>query len=119
MAMTLAVTLSWASMLLHNLYELPLGVLAVENSGPLVVAFALLVAYLQAPGSTTVLALLGSWAVLNFVIGGIVTVLPLPFLPFVPEQSAGHYLAHVVYSLGQAPLLWLAYRAVVAARTAR
>ncbi len=38
------------------------------------------------------------WGVLNLVIGGIVSVLPLPILPFVPEQSVTHYGAHVVYT---------------------
>ena len=45
-------------------------------------------------------------------IGGIVTVLPLPILPFVPEQSITHYGAHVVYTIGQVPLVVLAYRAL-------
>jgi hypothetical protein len=49
---------------------------------------------------------------LNLVIGGIVTVLSLPFLPFVPEQSVTHYGAHVVYTLGQVPLVVLSYRAL-------
>ena len=46
----------------------------------------------------------------------LVTVLPLPILPFEPEQSATHYLAHLVYALGQVPLLvvgWLAARGSV------
>ena len=33
-------------------------------------------------------------------------------LPFVPEQSATHYGAHVVYSVGQLPLVLLSYRAL-------
>ena len=37
--------------------------------------------------------------------------LPLSFLPFVPEQSMSHYGAHVVYTLGQVPLVLVAYRA--------
>jgi hypothetical protein len=37
-----------------------------------------------------------------------VTVLPLPFLP---EQSVSHYAAHVVYTLGQVPLVLVSYRA--------
>jgi hypothetical protein len=50
--------------------------------------------------------------VLNLVIGGIVSVLPLPILPFVPEQSLTHYGAHVVYTLGQVPLVVVAWRAI-------
>ncbi len=36
------------------------------------------------------------------------SVLPLSILPFVPEQSITHYGAHVVYTLGQVPLVVLA-----------
>ena len=48
----------------------------------------------------------------NLVIGGIVSVLPLSILLFVPEQSVTHYAAHVVYAVGQIPLLALGYRAL-------
>jgi hypothetical protein len=53
-------------------------------------------------------ALLG-WGLLNLLAGAILSVLPLPFWPFEPEQSVGHYAAHVVYGLGQLPLIWAAY----------
>lgn len=43
--------------------------------------------------------------------------LPLPFLPFDPEQSVQHYLMHVVYAVGQMPLLVLT--AVAFVRSAR
>ena len=42
------------------------------------------------------------------VVGGLLTVLPLPVLPFVPEQSVGHYAVHVVYAVGQLPLVLVA-----------
>ena len=38
-------------------------------------------------------------------VGGAVTVLPFSFLPFSPEQTTGHYLAHVIYSVLQIPLV--------------
>ena len=104
-------------MFVHNLYELPIGVLAIENSGPLVVAVLLLVAYLVAPTSMVVLGLIAAWAALNLMVGGILTVLPLPFLPFQPEQSLSHYLVHVVYSLGQLPLMAVAAGGIHAVRT--
>jgi hypothetical protein len=49
------------------------------------------------------------WA-LGFVhlLGACVTVLPLPFLPFVPEQTVAHYLVHAVYTLAQIPLVLVA-----------
>ena len=112
LAMAAALTMSAASMLAHNLYELPLRPIDPENSGPILFAVILGVAYALRPDSKAVAAAALGWGVLNLVIGGVVTVLPLPILPFVPEQSVTHYGAHVVYTLGQAPLVVLGYRAV-------
>ena len=111
-AMAAALTLSAASMLAHNLYELPLSPIDLENSGPIAFAAILGVAYALRPESKVVAAAALGWGVLNLVIGGIVTVLPLSILPFVPEQSVTHYAAHVVYALGQVPLVVLGYRAL-------
>jgi hypothetical protein len=49
-----------------------------------------------------------TWALLNMMVGGVVTVLPLPVLPFVPEQTVDHYAVHVVYAIGQLPLVLVA-----------
>jgi hypothetical protein len=38
-------------------------------------------------------------------IGGGLSVLPLPILPFTPEQSYAHYLSHAVYAAAQLPLV--------------
>jgi len=111
-AMAAALTLSAASMLAHNLYELPLSPVDLENAGPIAFAVFLGVMYAVRPGSKVVAAATLVWGVLNLVIGGIVSVLPLSILPFVPEQSVTHYAAHVVYTLGQVPLVLLSYRAV-------
>jgi hypothetical protein len=43
--------------------------------------------------------------VLHFVVGGLLSVLPWPFLPFLPEQTPQHYGAHAVYAACQVPLL--------------
>lgn len=40
-------------------------------------------------------------------IGGGLTVFPLGFLPFVPDQSIGHYISHLIYALTQIPLIYL------------
>ena len=111
-AMAAALVVSALSMLAHNLYELPLSPIDVENSGPIAFAGILGMAYAVSPDSKAVTAALLGWGVLNLVIGGVVSVLPLPILPFVPEQSVTHYGAHVVYTLGQVPLVLLAYRAL-------
>lgn len=39
--------------------------------------------------------------------GAVITVLPLPVLPFRPEQSLRHYGVHLVYALTQLPVLRL------------
>ena len=100
LTMTVALAISWGSMLGHNLYELPLGPLDPENSGPLLVAAGLGAAYAARPGSFLVALVAFAWGVLNLVVGGVLSVLPLSFLPFVPEQSMSHYGVHVVYALG-------------------
>jgi hypothetical protein len=105
--LALAALVSWGSMVAHNMSELPIAPGALENTGPLAVALLLLAACLAWPGSRLPVAALLGWAVLNLVGGGIISVLPLPFLPFEPEQSVSHYLVHVVYSVGQIPLLIL------------
>jgi hypothetical protein len=107
----LATLICWGSMAFHNLWELPISPLAPETIGPLVVALLLAAAHVAWPGSRLPLVALFFWAWLNLIGGGIISVLPLPFLPFLPEQSVSHYLVHVVYSIGQVPLLivtWLA-----------
>jgi thiamine transporter ThiT len=111
-AMAAALSASALSMLAHNQYELPLGPFDLENAGPIGIAALLGVAYALRPGSKAVAAAALGWGVLNLVIGGIVSVLPLAILPFVPEQSIAHYGTHVVYTLGQVPLVVLAYRAL-------
>ncbi len=111
-AMAAALTVSAVSMLAHNLYELPLSPIDLENSGPIAFAVILGVSYALRPDSRAVAAVALGWGVLNLVIGGIVSVLPLSILPFVPEQSVTHYAAHVVYAIGQVPLVVLGHRAL-------
>jgi hypothetical protein len=116
-AMASALALSALAMLAHNLYELPLSPIDLENSGPIAFALILGVAYALRPDSKLVAAAALAWGALNLVIGGVVTVLPLSILPFAPEQSVTHYGAHVVYAIGQLPLVILGYRALGASST--
>ncbi len=106
--LALVFAMSWGSMLLHNVWELPVTPLDLENTGPLVVAVALFLACWRWPSSPAVWMLALSWALLNLLVGGIVSVLPLPVLPFVPEQTIGHYAMHVIYAAGQLPLVLVA-----------
>ncbi len=41
------------------------------------------------------------------VAGAVVTILPLGWLPFIPDQTVAHYAAHVIYAVWQLPLLTL------------
>jgi hypothetical protein len=50
---------------------------------------------------------LATYAAVNLA-GGMVSVLPLGWLPFMPEQSLAPYAAHVIYAVCQLPLLTLA-----------
>src|SRR6187551_3102500 len=60
------------------------------------------------PRSRVLWAVILAWGLINMVVGGIVTVLPLPVLPFVPEQTVEHYVVHAVYAIGQLPLVLVA-----------
>ena len=59
--------------------------------------------------------MLFGWGVLNLIGGGL-SVIPFPILPFYPEQSWRHYFFHVMYGAAQLPLIavtgaWLGLRA--------
>lgn len=105
----LALAVSAAGHVVHNLAEFPPAVLlGPETLLPLAVTVALGAALWLRPGRPTY-ALTGAWALLVLVVGG-GSVVPVGVLPFVPEQSASHYAAHLAYALAQVPLLWVAGR---------
>ena len=106
--LAVALAVSWASMLFHNQWELPLTPLDLENTGPLAVDIALFVVCWWRPWSRVVWTAILAWGLLNMLVGGVVTVLPLPVLPFVPEQTFDHYAVHAAYALGQLPLVLVA-----------
>jgi hypothetical protein len=48
------------------------------------------------------------WALgLVHLLAAVLTVLPLAFFSFVPEQTLSHYLVHAVSAVAQAPLLFV------------
>lgn len=102
-----ATALAGIGLALHNLLSLPGSPLAPETVVPLAVYAALLVWHYLTRSAAARIALV-TWGMLNLVGGGIVSVLPLPFLPFVPEQTAGHYVAHAIYVATQVPLIVIA-----------
>lgn len=100
-------------MVAHNALEFgPAFLLKPETVVPLVIfsQFALL-AWAR-PANAVIHVLLLAWAVLNLVGGRILSVLPPGLFPFQPEQSLGHYGAHVMYAVAQLPLVVVAARAL-------
>ena len=99
---------AWLGMYVHNRADLPgLTFWSPENIGPAVVwllAFTLwcgLVPRRWAAGP------LAAWGALNLV-GGFLSVLPLPFLPYAPAQSLRHYGYHALYAVAQLPVIAIA-----------
>jgi hypothetical protein len=81
---------------------------------------ALLVWWWRSPGSRREAARWLMWtAAFQLVGGAILSVLPLPILPFVPAQTVEHYVSHLVFGLAQLPLLYVSIRGLVAARALR
>jgi hypothetical protein len=97
--------LSWTGEYVHNRVELPqLTVLSPENSIPALISLVLFIAWWALPFMRVAAFALLGWAVVQLV-GGVISVLPLGFLPYYPAQTAQHYLLHVVYAAAQAPLI--------------
>jgi hypothetical protein len=100
-----ATALSRLGEYLHNVADLPsLTLLSPENGLTALVAFGLFLAWRRRPLSRATTAALLGWGLLNL-IGGALSVIPFSFLPFYPEQTWGHYAAHVVYGALQLPLI--------------
>ena len=94
---------------IHNLAEFPVRILlGWETLVPLTVTILLGVGWYLHRGRSTFVAM-GVWAAIVVVFGG-GSVLPVEFLPFIPEQSVSHYVAHAVYAVLQLPLLWVGLR---------
>ena len=108
-----AAIIAAAGMMAHNVFEFGPAFLTDPQTLIPVAIFGLLALLARArPDSIVVLAVLLGWALLNLVVGGILSVLPLGLFPFTPEQSLGHYGVHVVYALAQVPLVIVAVTAI-------
>lgn len=110
------IALSVLGLMAHNAREFGLAGLGDVSTGTIpmtVLAMAIVILYGRAPRARKVTAaLMAGYGLLNLIGGGL-SVLPLPFLPFVPEQSFTHYLSHVIYALSQIPLIWVGLRHMV------
>jgi multisubunit Na+/H+ antiporter MnhB subunit len=102
-----AVVLGWLGLFLHNRVEFPdLALWRPEYSVATVTWLVLYLAWLLRPVEAWPRTLLVGWGILCLA-GAILTVLPLPILPFRPEQSLRHYAVHAVYAATQVPVLLL------------
>ena len=106
-----AIVLAWAGMAVHDAVELPeLIPASPEFLVPTAIYVIAGAAFLITGTRASAIVLVG-WVLLNLVVGGILSVLPLSVFPFVPEQSLGHYLVHACDAVAQVPLLVIAWRA--------
>ena len=117
------VSLSAAGMAIHTIREFgPAGLLNPATGFVTFVALqlALYITHTLVPSTrrATSIALFAT-AILQLFGGAIVTVLPLPFLPFTPDQSLHHYLSHALYGALQIPLLIASRRAAASRPAAR
>lgn len=108
----LAVDLSLAGMAFHTAREFGLSGLLDPATGmlPIAVIQLSLMAWWAVSRRRGILLALGALALLQLTGGAIFSVLPLPFLPFQPEQSLDHYVSHLVWGVAQVPLIALTLR---------
>lgn len=116
LAIILVVAVAWLSLWVHELHRVPamLGLTPDASLPLLVILVALLIWWLRAAHKRAPSLALLIYALVNAV-GGFLSVLPLPILPFVPEQTVDHYLVHVIYSGFQVPLIVASLVAAVSA----
>lgn len=117
-ALPAAVALSALGMAVHTVREFGWTGLVVPATGliPVVAIQLALLAWAMLPKrrSGTAVRWLMYTGIVQLLGGAIFSVLPLPILPFVPEQSLDHYVSHAVYGIAQLPLIVVALREAAA-----
>lgn len=103
--MAAAVLTAWLGFVIHNMTELGARALGRPDTLVPTAVYLLLAVVWLSPARRAGTWLLLGWGWLNLVGGGLLSVLPLPFLPYEPEQSVSHYAVHVVYGLAQVPMV--------------
>jgi hypothetical protein len=104
------VVLAWLGLVIHNIVEFPLMAFTrAEYSVPSLVWLILFLAWRWFPNHHSLPRLLLGWGAISLA-GAILTVIPLPFWPFRPEQTLRHYGVHALYAVTQLPVLWLTWR---------
>jgi len=117
-----AIVIAILGSLAHNAIEFGFGSVLRSQNGELPITFLWIAGFLlwwrvrqaRLPAAWFLIAL----ALLNLIGGAIITVVPLGFLPFEPEQSFTHYVAHVIYGVAQIPALVLLLREIRVSTTA-
>ena len=102
---TVCTAIAWLGLWAHEVHRVP-ALFGITPDGSLFMLFAAVgLAYwwYRARSAGAAAALL-FYGLLNLV-GGWLSVLPLSWLPFVPEQTAMHYTVHLVYAVAQVPLI--------------
>ncbi len=104
-----ALILAWLGGWGHEFYRVPAQFgFTLVSLVDLLLALLIFLAWWRFPRSF--LPLSGMW-VLAILHGlGVLSVLPLPIWPFVPEQTVSHYIVHGVAFLAQLPLLLLVFK---------
>jgi hypothetical protein len=112
--MTASVVLSVTGLAVHNTREFGVGGLADPATGTLpmlVVGLVVFIVWWRVPrGRLPAALLLAAYGLLNLIGGAVISVLPLSFLPYEPDQSLYHYFSHTIYGLTQLPLIWMGIR---------
>ncbi len=112
--MAVAVGVSALGMAFHTVREFGYSGLFSPGTGMIpfvsVQGILFLVWWLRPTARTVLGRALAVTGVLQLLGGAIISVLPLPFLPFLPEQSLGHYLSHLFLGIAQVPLIVIPLR---------
>lgn len=101
----------------HNAVDFPgMPLYAPEMLATIVPPIVLAVWWWWRPGRLLLVAT-ALWVLLSLIVGGLLSVLPLPVWPFQPAQTVFHYRAHLVYTATQIPLVvilvWLSGRSTI------
>lgn len=89
----------------HNRSEFPgMPLWAPEMVATIAPAVALVGWWWARPGRAVWPATM-IWLLMSLLIGGFLSVLPLPIFPIEPVQSVPHYQSHLAYAASQLPLL--------------
>lgn len=89
----------------HNAVDFPgMPLHAPEMLATIVPPIVLAVWWWRRP-ERLLLVVIAFWVLLSLIVGGLLSVLPLPVWPFEPAQTALHYRAHLFYTVTQVPLL--------------